>query len=294
MYIEAVLRKCELFCSCSLWPREPQIRPRAWLNNFEEHERPVAAVLLDHFVFFGGVATDQLLSHSLRRIAAAVRQHRGPVGLDAYLRNVIFTPVLGEDPNPTDSGQLFCRKVRQLLGFSDDRFVPLARAHQLAIAGRPIVLLDDFIGSGDQMARTWERLSETGASFASIAQQQALDASYVALVGTARGCQRLSSDLPNLRLVVAHALDQTQSIRSIPSNPLMPDIDDIPGRVEALLERYHGGLSLPAYLSTVRQRKYGYSELGLLLAFDHSVPDATIPLLWANGPADWTPLARRA
>lgn len=294
MYIDAVLRKCELFCSCSLWPREPQIRPRAWLNNFEEHERPVAAVLLDHFVFFGGVATDQLLSHSLRRIAAAVRQHRGPVGLEQYLRDVVFTPVLGEDPNPTDSGQLFCRKVRQLLGFSDDRFVPLTRAQQLAIAGRPIVFLDDFIGSGDQMARTWERQSETGVSFASISQKQALDASYVALVGTARGCQRLNTDLPNLRLIVAHTLDQTQSIKSIPSNPLMPDIDDIPDRVEALLDRYHGALSLPAYLSTVNQRKYGYSELGLLLAFDHSVPDATIPLLWASGPAEWTPLARRA
>lgn len=294
MYIDAVLRKCELFCSCSLWPREPQIRPRAWLNNFEEHERPVAAVLMDHFVFFGGVATDQLLSHSLRRIAAAVRQHRGRGGLETYLRNVVFTPVLGEDPNPTDSGQLFCRKVRQLLGIGDDRFVSLARAHQLATAGRPVVFLDDFVGSGDQMARTWERQSEAGVTFSSIAQHQALDASYVALVGTEPGCQRLGTDLPALRLVVAHTLDQSQSIKSIPSNPLMPDIDDIPARVEALLDRYHGALSLPAYLSTVNQRKYGYSELGLLLAFDHSVPDATIPLLWANGPADWTPLARRA
>lgn len=294
MYVDAVLRKCELFCSCSLWPREPQIRPRAWLNNFDEDEKPVAAVLLDHFVFFGAVATDQLLANALRRIAATVRQYRGPLGLEAYLRDVVFTPVLGEDPNPTDSGGLFCRKVRQLLGIADDRFVSLARAQDLAIAGHPVVFLDDFIGSGDQMARTWDRQSGAGTSFASISRQRALDASYVALVGTERGCSRLDAEIPALRLVVAHKLDQSLSIQNVPSNPLVPDLDNIPSRVEALLDRYHSDLSLPPYFSSVNQRKYGYAELGLLLAFDHSVPDATIPLLWASGPADWTPLARRA
>jgi hypothetical protein len=294
MYVQAVLKKCELFSACSLWSREPQVRPRAWLNNFEETERPVAAVLLDHFVFFGAEATNYMLASTLRRLGAQVRESRGKDDLDRFTRNAVFTPVLGEDPNPTDSGALFCRKVRQVIGIPDTRFVSLGRAHELAAVGVPVIFLDDFIGSGDQMASTWERDVGAGRSFRGLASSSRVDATYLALVGTERGCRRLRDDHPELRLLVAHVLDQSHSVFGIPSNPLRPDVDDLPNRVDQLLQKYQSALQLPPYLSTRRERKYGYSELGLLLAFEHSVPDASLPLIWAGGPNGWTPLARRA
>ena len=294
MYVETVLKKCELFSACALWPREPTVRPRAWINNFEENDKAIAAVLLDHFVFFSGIATDQLLVSSMRSVSSYIRRYRGIDGHRKYMNDVIFTPVLGENPNPTDSGQLFCRKLRQLLGISDDRFVTLELAHKLAEAGHPVIFLDDFVGSGDQMASTWSRESSSGVSFETIAKQRVLDATYMALVATDAGSKRLADDFPDLRLIVSHVLDQKHSISSVPSNPLIPDIENLSNQIDALLEKYEPVLTLPNYLHTAQERKYGYSELGLLLAFEHSVPDATLPLLWASGQNGWTPLTRRA
>lgn len=294
MYVETVLKKCELFSACSMWSREPHVRPRAWLNNFEEHERPIAAVLLDHFVFFGSEATNYMLASTLRRLTAFVREYRGEENLKRFTRDAVFTPVLSETPNPTDSGGLFCRKVRQVLGIPDTRFVSLEQAYESAANEVPVIFVDDFIGSGDQMESTWDRKISPGRSFRELASNSHLDATYLALVGTESGCIRLSRDCPELRLVVAHILDQSHSIFGIPSNPLRPDLDDLPNRVDQLLDKYQSQLHLPAYFSTTREKKYGYSDLGLLLAFEHSVPDATVPLIWASGSNDWTPLARRA
>jgi hypothetical protein len=251
-------------------------------------------VLLDHFVFFGSEATNYMLASTLRRLAAHVRDYRGRDALERFTRNAVFTPVLGEDPNPTDSGALFCRKVRQVLGIPDTRFVSLSRAYELAASGVPVIFLDDFIGSGDQMASTWERDVAAGRNFRGLASSSRVDATYLALVGTASGCRRLADDHPELRLSVAHILDQGHSVFGIPSNPLRPDLDDMPTRVDQLLQKYQSALQLPPYLSTVQEKKYGYSKLGLLLAFEHSVPDASLPLIWAGGPNGWTPLARRA
>ena len=38
---------------------------------------------------------------------------------------------------------------------------------------------------------------------------------------------------------------------------------------------------------------FGYKKQGLLFAFAHSVPDATLPIFWSNGPDGWTPLLER-
>jgi hypothetical protein len=294
MYVETVLKKCDLFSACSLWSREPKVRPRAWLNNFEASERPVAAMLLDHFVYFDSEATNCMLASTLRCLAAQVREYRGEDALRQFSRDAVFTPVLGESPNPTDSGGLFCRKVRQVLCIPDTRFVSLNRAYELAEAGVPVIFVDDFIGSGDQMASTWEREISPGQSFKGLASNSYVDATYLALVGTESGCRRLKDDFPELRLLVAHTLDNSNSVFGIPSNPLNPDLDDMQNRVRQLIQKYHSKLQLPPYLSTANERMYGYSGLGLLLAFEHSVPDASIPLIWASGSNDWTPLARRA
>lgn len=294
MYVETVLKKCEIFSSCALWSREPSVRPRAWLNNFDDDDKPIAAVLLDHFVYFSSLATDQLLIASMRQVSSIVRRYRGVADHDKFLNEVVFTPVLGEDPNPTDSGQLFCRKVRQILGFNDDRFVSLEKAYELSRTGVPVIFLDDFVGSGDQMVSTWSRELKNGASFENLAKQQHIDATYVALVATEYGRNRLEKELPNLRLVVSHVLDKSHSVFSVPSNPLTPDIENINVKIEHLIQKYLPRLTFPAYLNSVDGKKYGYSELGLLLAFEHSVPDATLPLLWASGSNGWTPLARRA
>ena len=53
-------------------------------------------------------------------------------------------------------------------------------------------------------------------------------------------------------------------------------------------DRYMRAEAVPDYVGT-----YGFNELGLTIAFQHSVPDATLPIFWSCT-ADWNPLYRRS
>lgn len=102
-YIEAVLAKCTALRLSKLWPDETVIRPRGWLDNFADEDRTAAAVLLDAFTFFSAAAKVRLLVGAFE--SASRTPPRSPLGLPAnFFRDAVFTPVLGETPNVTDSG----------------------------------------------------------------------------------------------------------------------------------------------------------------------------------------------
>ncbi len=174
-----------------VWLSEQEIRPRAWLDNFEPCDQLVAAVLLDHFCFYADRHTNRLLSAAYNSLLDGLPKGPDAPNRDQIARDLsqaIFTRVEGEDPRPTDSGNLFCRKARQRLSIPDDRFMEPADAIQAAGAGRPIVFLDDFVGSGDQFLRTWERpYGRSKTAFSEVMTSQPFTAIYVVLVATNYG-----------------------------------------------------------------------------------------------------------
>ena len=295
-YVDAVLTKCANLRDCGMWAAEPRVRPAAWLQNFAEHERPVAAALLDHFVFFSSVAVDAMLLSGFRALRDSAVRARGRTAATLLEHQAAFTPVEGEQPNTTDSGHLFCRKLRQILALPDSRFVDPDAAIERAALGQPIVFLDDFVGSGDQFIGTWERLYRSTAprSFREAYFAAPFPAMYLALVGTADGCARIARQAPGVEVSICHVLSDSYGVQSVPRNALKPDGIDVAVGVESLLSTYDLRLQLPHYFDSVRLRKYGYGEYGLQLAFEHSTPDATLPIFWADGGAGWTPLVRRS
>lgn len=104
-YVKAVLRKCACLSESGLWVRD-KVRYRAWLSNFDDGEQAVAAVLLDNFVYFSDELTDRLLRGAFARLRAS---------LGSRVDDAVFAPVESEDPKPTDSGNIMCRKLRQQL-----------------------------------------------------------------------------------------------------------------------------------------------------------------------------------
>lgn len=211
------------------------------------------------------------------------------------LDRAVFTSVEGEDPNVTDSGNLFCRKLRQTARIADDCFMDPKRALEQAKAGRLVVFLDDILGSGSQIAATWKRdyLSEQPYSFADVEATNGLHVIYATLVATRAGLDRLRADLTGLQVVAAHILEGADTVTGIPRSALKPDLDDIPRAIENLLEKYSPRLGVPQHLESHRARMYGHAGAGLLVAFEHSTPDSTLPIFWAVGPDQWTPLVRR-
>jgi hypothetical protein len=295
LYIRNVLEKCGSLKRAGVWANESRIRPTAWLSNFDESEQPIAAVLLDHFVFASAAAVDRMLLSGYRAMRDRMVRCHGKDVAKAILRDAVFTAVEGEDPNVTDSGNLFCRKIRQIVSISESRFLCPSDAMTVASGGRPVIFVDDFVGSGDQFASTWTRQYLDGfpRSFKDAHDRRPFPAYYLTLVASAGGIDNISHGAPLVEVVATHVLNGEYSVHALPTSPLLPDLPDIPGQIDNLIEKYHKYLDVPPYLESSTGRKFGYHGLGFLFAFDHSTPDATIPLLWAEGPEGWTPLVRR-
>ncbi|MCA8172472.1 hypothetical protein LGM96_34590 [Burkholderia gladioli] len=296
LYIETVVDKCTALMEAGMWRRLPAVRPKAWLQNFEAEDQVAAAVLLDHFTYFAGSAVDQMLLSLYRQLRDRLISTMGVVKAVATLDNAIFTSVEGEDPNVTDSGNLFCRKLRQAAGIADNRFMDPKRALEQAKLGRLVIFLDDMLGSGNQVSATWKRdyLSHQPYSFADLEAESGAHVIYATLVATHSGLDVIRAELPGLNVVAAHVLEDADTVSGIPRSALKPDLEDIPGAIAKFLEKYSPRLGVPSYLEDLRTRMYGHTEAGLLLAFEHSTPDSTLPIFWAVGPDQWTPLVRRA
>lgn len=300
IFQEEVLEKCAALKAARIWLPEPDLRPRAWLENFEKSDRPIAAVLLDRFNFYSDAMTEKLLVAAYQSLADGLP--KGPTAptrdvLVAALGDAVFTRVDAEKPRPTDSGNLFCRKARQILGVSDERFIEPRAALAHAGQGKPVVFLDDIVGSGDQFLRTWKRKYSMVAphSFQAAYAATRFVATYVCLVATTEGLSAVNTHAPAVAVSVAHVLDESSTVRAIDTHPTLV-VPDLQARVDALLAKYAPAL-VPAedYMaSSPSYKMFGYKERGLLLAFEHCVPDLTLPIYWSNGPDGWEPLRRRS
>lgn len=293
IFIQEVVSRCEALKYSGFWASEPILRPKAWLNNFDKSDQFVAAMLLNRFTYYDDSLTDRLLMSSYNSLADGLP--KGPLApsvseLLAGLETAVFTPVEGEKPNPTDSGNLLCRKARQVLGIPEDRVLSPTDALAQASNGRMVVFLDDFIGSGDQFIETWRR-ELTGASsksFSEVYDEKPFCVAYITLVSTDFGLNRVHQKAPNVAVCPTHILGEGATYKG-----LKAEIDL--GQVEDFLIRYASQLRPrePFIAQEPRYRAFGYKERGLLFGFEHSIPDATLPIFWSPGVSGWEPLIER-
>lgn len=293
VYIKEVLSRCDALKRAGMWLSEPIMRPVAWIGNFDECDKQVAAQLLERFVFYNQRLTDALLKASFNSISDGLK--KGPKApnrenLLKQLPNAVFTLVSGENPNPTDSGYFFCRRARQILNINDNvqiksRFDALEEASK----GRAIVFVDDFIGSGDQFLSTWKS-SESGISFEQIRKKVDFTAVYISLVGTEFGINNIWRSAPEVALCVTHRIDDRGTLWGLQSSNI-----SLFTKFDNLLKKYVSRLQPNQNDSYMKgdYLLYGYKKRGLFFAFEHSVPDATLPIFWCRGTGNWEPLIER-
>ncbi|MBL8216468.1 MAG: hypothetical protein JNK87_37465 [Bryobacterales bacterium] len=292
-----VLDKCDYFTDVQLWPASDILDSQGWLTNFRDNELPYAIRLLDFFMYFSERVVDALLYSAFQRLSSVSPDHSGPMtGLEwrSFVDTALLTYVTGEDPNVTDSGFTFARKARQVLGVSEGNVVaPDAALQRLLQAPRPVVFVDDFVGSGSQCIRTWLRpypaFANSTRSFADIAQLTTSKFYYCPVVSTAAGMRNVRRYCHGLHLAPAHVLDGRYSVLSAKS--LAWDSATRQHAIDVVRKA-----SQRAGIPDTRGRDVndwqGFHKLGLAIAFHNSVPDATIPLFhWANN--GWIPLVRR-
>ena len=293
-----ILASRQYFTRIGLWPVQPTgIRPQRWLDNFSDPaEREFALALLDSFLYINSELTDQLFVSAFHNLSAEVCE-RARSGAEAVLRWTQFrarlrvTHPTGETPNATDSGYMFDRKARMLLEVDQGQIMApedLVELMHRDAYPHPLVFVDDFAGSGDQFLETWKRPYELSTGdWTSIADETerlgVTDVFYAPAVCTSMAADRIAHEAPRVRVRPAHVLTDAYSAAH-------PDSLLVPAHLAGGLESFVASVSTRVGIHP--DSAFGYKRLGLAIAFEHSVPDATLPLFWMELPG-WTPLRRR-
>lgn len=291
--VQEILSKCDILKRAGLWPPEPKLRPRAWLRNFDDSDAHIAAFLLDKFTFYNKSLTDALLVASYNSIGDGMA--KGPSApqwaeLVASISSAVLTPVRGENPNPTDSGYFLCRSARQLLHLNDSFVLDSDAALDHAYQGGTVIFIDDFVGSGDQFVSTWNMLDKQSRSFADAHSKTHFTAIYVTLVTTDFGLIKINNCAPSVAVCATHILERKSTIEGVmDSNPSWKS------PILQFLAKYTPRLTPtePYIANNQNYLMFGYKTRGLMFGFEHSIPDATLPIFWSPGRDNWEPLIER-
>lgn len=281
------------FREFAVWPVFSELDSERWLANFQADERRVAERLLTNFCYFNEQMTDALLKSAIQRYFGTLADQENPPvrKIDDYVGETAFVICEGEQPHPTDSGHLFARKLRDRLGVPESQIFSPSAAIDSASRFSRFVFVDDFTGSGNQFLDTWKaqhRVGTQDTSFKELSNQTSLSFAYCCCIAASKANTEISKFAQNVALHPAHQLSED-------SNAVSPT------------SRIWEGLDAPAAIQKVKQAStragYGAEDcgqddwrgfhcLGLTLAFNHGIPDASLPIFFSqrNG---WNPLITR-
>lgn len=291
-----ILSACDHLIDLHAW-RADKIDPHGWMSNFDAVERSLAAELLRRFTFYADPLVDQLYVSAFQALSNLAASQWKPFG-DAkqdwasFVSGALITWVQGERPHPADSGQIFIRKARQLLGIAESQMcspVDVVRRIGAGHAGA-VIFVDDFVGSGEQFLTTWKRTypSEGLPAFRTVLASRA-NVYYCNLMTTEWGLGRISAEAPEVTVVCGNVVPRAHTLVGghstlWSSSALLADIQAFVKTCSVKLGYGEDGGG--------EQDWEGFHKLGLGLAFEHSTPDATLPIFYSqtNG---WKPLVRR-
>jgi len=290
---EALDSRNRALCDMQVWPTAQKLDWRGWLRNFPAEDQHYARCLLEAFVYMSNATIDALFKAGFRSLSRSVGPFEPPADARArwhrFMSTVLVVLVEGEEPSPTDSAHLFARRARDLAHVPDSRILSPADACGQLLHGsarRPVVFVDDFVGSGNQFVDTWVRqhTSTSGAmtSLRELALAGKCEPFYVPLVATTYGLERIRYDCPQVKLYPVHELGDEYSCSNPTSLVWRPDLQ---AGVADFLSRSAARAGLNPTVAL------GFHQLALAVGFEHGVPDATLKL-FTHRADGWRPLVR--
>ena len=157
---------------------------------------------------------------------------------------------------------------------------------------RRFIFVDDFSGSGNQFEATWNRNHKVNGglfSFEDISQFDRHIFAYCCCISTSKANDKIAKVAPLVTLSSAHQLHDRHSAIHVSSSIWQA------GEVQSARRIIKEASFRAGYSAEDGSQEdwQGFNRLGLTLAFNHGIPDASLPLFYSQR-NNWKPLMTRA
>jgi hypothetical protein len=262
------------------------------MKNFTtDEERYFAACVLDSLIYRSKNQTLALINQLFQRsLPDLTRRTPTPLGhLQDWQARLQVHPSKG-DPQirlvaavtashpPTKSAYVIARYMMQDLSIPAQWIIkPWEMKSCISQGVNIFVLVDDFLGTGDQLDGTI--VIEQIAPFFSSSFVV-----YAPLTAHTEGIKHLRSKFKDLYISPVELLDETYDLFHPDSNAFRDQLN-----TPDLAKTFYYELLRDKGIDLSRPERKGYGALGLAYAFEHATPDNSLPILWWRE-EPWQPL----
>ena len=294
---DATINKSSFFRDLQIWPLNDVLNYKGWLDNFtDSEERVIACHILDFFMFYPNAMLNQMLNTTIGHAGYVFASHFPDWQHDDFKNRCIYSFIPGETNNPTDSGHIYVRKLRNSLGIPEERIVDCNNLYSIleCCTNLPVIFVDDFVGSGAQCDKAWNqnRGGAKNLTFSEIATTFAHKFVYAPLVVNQMGYDRIMDKCTGLSLVTSHILNDEYNLFK-PTCMSWKGDNDLHNKGTQLIIEKSRNLGIPFTNGNEVIDVRGFGEQGLALAFDDDgIPDA-IPAIFYWCTDNWIPLIKK-
>ena len=288
---EDLLSKFKFYQDIRLWPKDNDFDYEGWLDNFSHDEQIIAQKILDFFVYFPDDIIDQLFRTVVGRAGYFFRRYDSTWCNASFSNNCWYSFVPGEDPNLSDSGYIYTRKVREVLGVPQDRLKSFGQILKLlddATEPQNVILTDDFVGTGSQCENAWNKqlYEDFEKPLKKIVVEGKHHVIYVPLILNERGKYKILSLCDGLGLEYAYELGTKWNL-FLPNCPCWEGNAQLYKDGVALIRSKSSMIGIEDDNSECSVR--GFNGQGLALGFSNGIPDAC-PGFFFKEYENWVPL----
>jgi len=294
LFKSLVLEKIKVYCNTGIWPFDYDLFT-SWLSNFDDKtDEYVALHLLDSLIVR---SNEMAVSGYSQLLKSDLRQHLIKNNLidknlsisswtNALKRGSLYTKLqfipikLSNDHG--ESGGTIYRLMSKLM--NTDR---MSGSINDDIFGKTIVLIDDFIGSGEQFEEYAREIN-----LGTLLKRNHII--YSPLLAFDAGLERLSKSFPDLTLMPVETIDRSEGVfmpgqnKELFRNDTENSVDDMVLHYSEMHKKYSP--SMPFWR--------GKDDACLTLVFEWGCPNQTLSILWmehTNKINNWQQLfSRRA
>lgn len=285
--------RSRFFQTVQAWPLDNELNFNDWLNNFDEgEERNIACNILDFFTYYSKQMVNQMLQTSVSKSGYFFSKHFSDWQHHDFKHRCIYSYIPGEiQGRPADSGNLFSRKLRDDLNIPEIQIVSysdLAKELSLFKKPVPIVFVDDFVGSGQQVLKAWSVNEFDGLTLKEICKQANHCAVYAPLIVNYTGYEVITDQCEGLNLCTNHILGPEYNLFHQDCICWKNDPELFRKGVDLILKKSQK-IGIPSTGGADERDEKGYGMQGLALSFEHGAPDA-IPAFFYWNSDNWNPL----